>query len=516
MTLLNACTYLRFASVQDSYRRSHADEPHAAVAKHLLETPTVFVYGRLLTEAGTDWNVPLAVIALCSRWRADEIVEINHLGKASSFYGLNLPVGEHRLLAVADVDSDGHYEQDEVIGEAVLRLSAEDPASRVRGGVDIQLGEPRTLALTALPTRTAPRPSAAPAESLFYPKGSLRALEDSLFGEEMTALGMYDPAAFMERAPMMFYALEDDLFHKIPIVFVHGIGGSTRDFDSMVERLDRSRFKPWFFFYPSGAPLGQVAALFQKIYLSGEVVPRDETPMIIVAHSMGGLIVREAMNLGDPERLHVPLLITIASPFGGHSAAAKAVARAPMVLPSWRDLDPRGPFTKRLFRNALPVETEHHLFYDYLDESQIRDSRATDGVISLSSQLARSAVERAHRLHGFRSNHTAILHDPAMIQEMVQLLDTVRSPLPEDHLRVLAQGGFDVGTDSSYTPMERYVLRFYGQYLLALDSQQLQPVHPALDHLLAVMKGEANAETPGETAWLKFKQQHPELARATR
>lgn len=509
IALLNACTYLRFASIQNSYRRSHADEPHVAVAKHLLETPTVFVYGRLLTEASAEWDVPVAVVALCSHWRADEIVEVNQLGKASSYYGLNLPIGEYRLLAVADLDSDGSFGQDEVLGEATLKLSAEDPARRVRGGIDIRLGEPRSLASSALPMKVAPRPGVVPVESLFYPKGSIRALNDPLFGEEMTALGMYDPAAFIERAPMMFYALEEDLFQKIPIIFVHGIGGSTRDFSAIVERLDRSRFKPWFFFYPSGAPLGQVAGLFQKIYLSGEVVPRDDTPMVIVAHSMGGLIVREAMNLSDPSRLHVPLLITIASPFAGHRAAAKAVARAPMVLPSWRDLNPRGAFIKGLFRRPLPVAVEHHLFYDYLDDNDIHESRATDGVVSLSSQLARSAVEGAQRLHGFRSNHTAILHDPATIQEIVELVSSVRSPLPEDHLRALEQGGFDVGTDPRYTPMERYVLRFYGHYLLAFEAHRLKPAHPTHEHLLAVMRGGASAETPGETAWLKFKQQQP-------
>lgn len=39
---------------------------------------------------------------------------------------------------------------------------------------------------------------------------------------------------------------------------------------------------------------------------------------------------------------------------------------------------------------------------------------------------------------------------------------------------------------------------------------------PALHHLLAVMRGEASAETPGETAWLKFRQKHSELARGIR
>jgi pimeloyl-ACP methyl ester carboxylesterase len=107
---------------------------------------------------------------------------------------------------------------------------------------------------------------------------------------------MYDPASFFEQAPTTFYALEEDLGYKIPVVFVHGIAGSAREFEFFIGRLDRLRYKPWFFHYPSGGDLGRLAELFYQIFLSGEVYQSDGMPMIIVAHSMGGLVVREAIN----------------------------------------------------------------------------------------------------------------------------------------------------------------------------------------------------------------------------
>lgn len=67
----------------------------------------------------------------------------------------------------------------------------------------------------------------------------------------------------------MFYALEEDEAHKIPVVFVHGIGDSARAFEPIISQLDRDRYKPWFFYYPSGGDLDQLAGLFYNLFLSG-------------------------------------------------------------------------------------------------------------------------------------------------------------------------------------------------------------------------------------------------------
>jgi triacylglycerol esterase/lipase EstA (alpha/beta hydrolase family) len=137
---------------------------------------------------------------------------------------------------------------------------------------------------------------------------------------------MYEPAAFLERAPTMFYSLEEYLRYKVPVIFVNGIGGTVREFIPIIQQMDRDRYVPWFFYYPSGSGLGQLAENFHRLFLSGKLFPKTEMPIIIIAHSLGGVVVRESLNLIHEKNTEnrVALLITIASPLGGHPAAASS------------------------------------------------------------------------------------------------------------------------------------------------------------------------------------------------
>jgi pimeloyl-ACP methyl ester carboxylesterase len=194
---------------------------------------------------------------------------------------------------------------------------------KVARNIDLVMGVASEVSLASLPQPVPEANSLSQSESLFFPRGTIRSLDDPIFSRRMAELGMYDPAAFMESAPMMFYALEEDLGFKVPVVFVHGIGGNAQEFQDIVARLDRKRYKPWFFHCPSGMDLQQVGQLFYDIFLSAKVIPGDEMPMVIVAHSMGGLVVREAMNhyAGDAAEARLQRVVTIASPFGGMKSA---------------------------------------------------------------------------------------------------------------------------------------------------------------------------------------------------
>ncbi|MBX2859368.1 MAG: hypothetical protein KTR17_11965 [Cellvibrionaceae bacterium] len=83
---------------------------------------------------------------------------------------------------------------------------------------------------------------------------------------------MYDPASFLDYAPTMFYALEEDFLYKVRVVFVHGIGGSIRQFNDIVQGMARDRYKPWYLYYSSGGDLHQLARLFYEIFLAGKVI----------------------------------------------------------------------------------------------------------------------------------------------------------------------------------------------------------------------------------------------------
>ncbi len=510
------CAYLNQVKAQNEYKRSHRGEPKLGTAKHILQRKTFFVYGRIAGDPATPEQRPVAVLAISSDLQTDEIVEICSVGRAGSYYGMNLPAGSYRIALASDRNENGVIEADEVEGSAPLVLAAAAFPSLVAGDIDLAPDAGTRIAVSTLP---APYPSVSSeplTESLFYPKGTIRKLSDPIFSPYMSELGMYDPAAFMEAAPLMFYTLEEDSGYKVPVIFVHGMGGSAADFETIAGRIDRSRYTPWFFHYPSGLELGRLSQLFYDIFLSGNIIPASENSYVIVAHSMGGLIARDALNRGQarPEEAKVGLLLTLASPFGGMKSAAKGVARAPLVVPAWRDLDPDSDFINGLSRQPLPGAAEHRVVFCGLSDKDVTRRSGSDGIVPVSSQLSEAARAGASAIEGMRSAHAAVLSEPAAVERIADLIAAIRSPLPEEQLRLLAQGGFAFDADPDrYSPMETHLLKSFGVILRALAKGEVAPASPYQERFVAVARGGLPAETPAELGWAKFIADYPELAK---
>lgn len=512
VAFLSSCTYLQHAAKQSEYSRIQETNPSQRNLKHMINRQTFVVYGRLLDEMELYRGLSYEVAAFSDRYSDNELVDSTHIHRASTHYGLNLPDGNYELLVLADLDQNGVLEQTEVVGRRLIKLSNDTYPQRVAGNVDILLSTQNAAEWNI----HIPTPEIAPSQqSLFFPKGTLRRLNDPLFDSDFAALGMYEPAAFLESAPTMFYALEEDSF-KIPVIFVHGIGGSAREFATIVAQLDRQLYKPWFFYYPSGADLDQLAEVFYSVFLSGSAVPWSVTPMIVVAHSMGGLVVREALNKyrGTGNENRVDLLITIATPFGGHPAAAMGEKRGPLVLPSWRDLNPEGVFINRLYRKPLPSHLRHHLLYTYGNPETLKLGENSDGVVPLSSQLYRAAQLQATEQFGFNTSHTGVLKDEDTIERIVQSIGRVRADdYPESHIEALLAGGYDVELDATYTDREQHFIHTMGHFMALLANGTLSTLgDPVLEHFVQAAQGEAEAKTGPETAWLKFIQDYPQYA----
>jgi uncharacterized protein YifE (UPF0438 family)/pimeloyl-ACP methyl ester carboxylesterase len=504
---LPGCAYVRHAAVQTGYALRQQGAPEVRVYKHMVDRPTFYVFGTL-TLRGRFNPEALAVVAMSDQFTAGEIVDVNHFSRQDSYYGLNLPEGRYELLLVSDADRNGFYEPAEIIGARELVLSPAETPERVRGGFNLEVNDARPATSPfRVPVQTAP----ARVESLWYPKGSIRQLDDPIFAPSMAHLGLYDPAAFLERAPMMFYALEEDAGQKVPVVFVHGIDGSARDFAALVAGLDRTRYKPWFFHYASGSDLSQLSEMFYWIFLSGKVIPMGETPMVVVAHSMGGLVVRDALNrcTGAAGENKLARLITIASPLGGHPAARNG-ARAPYAIASWRDLDPDSRFIARLHRRPLPAGLAYHLFYTFGNDHAVKLGENGDGTVPLSSQLAEPAQKEATAQFGFNDTHVGVLADPALITRVIQVVGEVKSPVPEEHLRWIAQRGYGFTLGPQYTPLQRYVVNELARYMDALAAGQIQPFEESQAHFVAVTRGRAAATNEVEEGWLRFNREFPD------
>jgi pimeloyl-ACP methyl ester carboxylesterase len=507
---LCSCTYLKYTSVQAEYTRIQNAEPGQLNVKHMIDRESYFVHGRSVDITGNYAGLPKAIAAFSSKYKTNERVDTMYFEVAGSHFGLNLPEGHYDLLVFADIDGNGAFESSEVVGKQSIELNDSIVTEKVLGQVDVQLTVPITVnwhVSIDVPD------SGGRSESLFYPSGTIRKLDDPIFDRSFSTLGMYDPASFLEQAPTMFYALEEDLGYKIPVVFVHGIDGSAREFESFVGKLDRSHYKPWFFHYPSGGDLDQLAELFYQIFLSGKVHRQPDMPIIIVAHSMGGLVAREAINKykGRKNENKVHLFVSIASPFGGHAAAAVGEKYGLIVLPSWRDLNPESPFIGNLYRKPLPDFVHHELIYAYQNPDTIKIGENSDGVVALTSQLHPPAQRQASGQFGFDNTHTDILDSEEVAAHIRTRMAMVKNAFPPPQLRLLRQGGYDVPLGEAYSPAAQHAIRSYGKYLMALTKGRLIPFHPEEERLIAVVNGESAPRNDAEEGWLRFISEHPEF-----
>lgn len=284
------------------------------------------------------------------------------------------------------------------------------------------------LSLQLRPASQQAAPGARPKASLFPLRhrlieglevqvGSLTDLSQPRFDPAKARLGMWQPVSFVREGLAGIYFLQPHARDKVPVLFVHGIGGTPREFAPLVQALDRSRYEPWFFYYPSGLELDDIAAglLDQLNQLRAE---HRFGELHIVAHSMGGLVGRGLLKACREanECEYVRTLTTISSPFGGANAAQMGVDHAPVVMPVWRSMSPEGAFLTGLFAAPLPPHVRHHMVFGYRNAGVGRASG--DGTVPLQSQLRLEAQAQASSVLGLDADHVGILSDPLLPQHL--------------------------------------------------------------------------------------------------
>jgi hypothetical protein len=133
----------------------------------------------------------------------------------------------------------------------------------------------------------------------------------------------------------------------------------------------------------------------------------------------------------------IPLFISIASPWNGVKAARLAVELFPPSVWAWDDLAPGAGFLTRLFydrenvRRRLPPATAHYLIF------AAESGGASDGRVSVKSQLRREATEDAAEVYGIPQSHTGVLSDSRTSALVNRLLaEAIRPDLPAREARL--------------------------------------------------------------------------------
>jgi len=233
-------------------------------------------------------------------------------------------------------------------------------------------------------------------------------LKHEKFGEDASSMGFWEPHTFLQKYGIGVYMLQPYDPDKIPVLFVSGADGNISNWKYFLQRLDRTKYQPWYFLYPSGMRIfrnGQVLHLLVTAIEKNHGVKR----LVVMAHSMGGLVAREFVrnHVGSDSQTEISHFVTIATPWAGHSTADDGVnlLSTPISrpIPSWLDLAAGSRFLQGVFANSIEYQLDYHLVFAFMPGT------GGDGVVELDSQLLPEAQDEASSIRGFHAGHLGVL-----------------------------------------------------------------------------------------------------------
>jgi pimeloyl-ACP methyl ester carboxylesterase len=216
---------------------------------------------------------------------------------------------------------------------------------------------------------------------------------------------------------------------RLAVLFVHGANGSPNDWLSFAERLDHSRYQALFFAYPPHASVDEAARRLHAKLL--DLQRRHGcAPVVLTAHSLGGLVVRSFLLEHGAAFPQATLFVSLSTPWAGEPLAELGVRLAPMHPPAWADLVPESRTLRRLFASPLPEHVRHVLFFSHKGGYSILPGNR-DGAVTLASQLDPRAQREAVLVVGFDEDHEGILESAQVFERYAAVLGATYRSMPE-------------------------------------------------------------------------------------
>lgn len=379
---------------------------------------TSAIIGTVAMGAKSPENV--LVVAFADHDGNPRIFNYTHV-TASGKYVLRVETGgAYDLVAFNDHNRNLRPDRDEAIGMLPDKVALPKVSGSVRADIDLGAAFPPPARFVSLLQGL----DRIVRQALPVAIGEVADLAEVRFSAEYGEMGLWQPLDFVTEAGVGVFFLEPYAAEKIPVLFINGAGGSPQDWQRFFTTLDRHRYQPWFYFYPSGARLAQSAETLTAIVRNLHATYRFER-LWVVAHSMGGLVGRGFVTQAAKEK-HPPFIqgfISISTPWNGHSWARHGVERAPATIPSWIDMVPGSDYQRKLFSSRLDPQIASYLLFGYRGDSPLL-SENNDGTVSLASQLALPAQQEARKVYGFNEGHTSILRSAAVVATVQELLDS--------------------------------------------------------------------------------------------
>lgn len=359
-----------------------------------------------------------------------DVLELTHGGAFA--FSVKSPLNQH-VAAYADENRDGRYTPGEPLwfhrGDdgkpRPVTLDAAHRRVRLTGRLSRAERAPTALvdAVTrAIEGRTLPEFISR--KGVSFALGEKVNLDDPRFAATRGSDGLWTPATFATQGGAGIYFLERYDPAKIPVLFIHGAGGTPQDWRPAMEKLDRKTYQMWFYAYPSGMRLKNAAIALDD----GVKALHDRygfRRLHVVAHSMGGLVAREFVirNAVDEQNSYINTLVTYSTPWDGHEAAAMGVKYAPKVIPSWRDMSHGSDFLAHLYDRRLKGRVNYYLFYSQRASRSLTLPAENDGSVSVASQTRLEALQDSVASQGFDEDHDSILKSKTALSLGKRALD---------------------------------------------------------------------------------------------
>jgi pimeloyl-ACP methyl ester carboxylesterase len=361
---------------------------------------------------------PLVVAAYSIDHGKKEIAHYTILHESGE-YELMVAPGNYYVFAFWDKNSNLIYDEDEPAGQYGSPKFVSVPPGGVVLQIDINI--PENGIKIDLPYGFQIS-SVRPEKLQSRLAGAIVDLDDELFADENGRKGFWEPTEFYKEFGGNIYFLEKYDPNKIPILFIHGAGGTPSGWKYFVENIDRTRFQPWFFYYPTGARIKSMSYLLYWKLFNLQIKYKFDK-MYITAHSMGGLVARSFLVDYGQYFPSVKLFVSLATPWGGDRMAEFGVKQSPAVIPSWIDMQPEGEFIKSLYRTKIPETTAFYMFSGHRGGRNPFQSN-NDGTISLSSILDLRPQAEAKMNYTFNEDHASIVLSKEVLAQYNTIINT--------------------------------------------------------------------------------------------
>ncbi len=365
---------------------------------------------------------PIIVAAYTMNQGQREVVHYTVLHDMGE-YELMVAKGTYHIFAYWDKNSNLIYDAGEPAGQYGDPKMVSAPAGGFVGGINIAI--PETAQNIDVPTGFEIS-SVKPHKLYSRLAGAIVDLDDEQFSEENGSKGYWEGISFFKEFGGNIYFLEEYAPQKIPILFIHGATGTPKGWQYFVDNIDRTRFQPWFFYYPSGSRIQGMSYLL--LWKLGHLKSRyNFEQLYITAHSMGGLVARSFIMDHFASFPYVELFVSLATPWGGAGMAEYGVKQSPAVLPCWIDIQPQSEFIQSLYREKMPEAVSFYMFFGHQGSRNPFRSN-NDKTIALSSLLDRRAQSEAKMNFAFDEDHESIIHSKAVLDQYNAIINSISHP----------------------------------------------------------------------------------------